>query len=299
MGCGLGGHPGQVLEGPFRGSDARAAGLVTTDQLAGSRFRRLFPDIYLSADLVPDARTMASAAYLLVRDRAGALAGYSASALLGADCAPPGAPAEVVLPGSARRHPGLRTYRVTLAASDLTVVDGCRVTTPARTAWDLARRLPLVEAVVAVDALARLGGFDPAELLDRVDREPGARGCRRVAAVVALAEPRSESPPETRVRVALVRAGLPAPAVQHVVVDESGFTLARVALAYPAARLALEYDGGLQLDARRARLDRLRDAELTEHGWQTLRLVAGDLHDLPRTVRRVRLLLAARGRMPW
>jgi very-short-patch-repair endonuclease len=117
--------------------------------------------------------------------------------------------------------------------------------------------------------------------------------------VVALAEPRSESPPETRLRVALVRAGLPVPAVQHVVVAESGFTLARVALAYPAARLALEYDGAPQLDARRARLDRLRDAELTEHGWQTLRLVPDDLDDLPRTVRRVRLLLAARGRMPW
>lgn len=49
----------------------------------------------------------------------------------------------------------------------------------------------------------------------------------------------------------------------------------------------------------RARLDRLRDAELTEHGWQTVRLVADDLDDLPRTVRRVRLLLAALGRMPW
>ncbi|HEX4251824.1 MAG TPA: hypothetical protein VH008_28450, partial [Pseudonocardia sp.] len=226
-----------MLEGPFRGSDARAAGLVTTDQLGGPRFRRVFPDIYLPADLEPDAPTLARAAYLLVRDRAGALAGYSAAALLGADCAPSGAPAEVALPGSARPHPGLRTYRVTLAEADLTVVDGCRLTTPARTAWDLARRLPLGDAVVAVDALARQGGFEPSGLLARARREPGARGVRQVAAVVALAEPRSESEQETRLRVALVRGGLPVPAVQHVVVDESGFTLARVALAYPAARL--------------------------------------------------------------
>jgi hypothetical protein len=53
-------------------------------------------------------RLRSRAAYLLVRDRGGAIAGCSAAALLGADCAPRGAPAEVVLPGAARRHPGQR-----------------------------------------------------------------------------------------------------------------------------------------------------------------------------------------------
>lgn len=76
--------------------------------------------------------------------------------------------------------------------ADVAEALGCRVTSPPRTAWDLARRLSLVEAVVAVDALAHGATFAPAELLVR----RGARRCRRVDRIVALADPRAESPME-------------------------------------------------------------------------------------------------------
>lgn len=33
------------LTGPFRGSDALAAGALTRGELRGPRFRRLFPDV--------------------------------------------------------------------------------------------------------------------------------------------------------------------------------------------------------------------------------------------------------------
>jgi hypothetical protein len=46
-------------------------------------------------------------------------------------------------------------------AGELVRVEDCLVTGPGRTAWDLARRLPLVEAVVTVDALARATTFRP------------------------------------------------------------------------------------------------------------------------------------------
>ena len=36
---------------PFRGSAARASGLITPGVLRGPRFRRLFPDIYVPADV--------------------------------------------------------------------------------------------------------------------------------------------------------------------------------------------------------------------------------------------------------
>ena len=279
------GRAGRVLGGPFRGTEAVAAGLVSPDQLRGPRYRRVYPDVYLPSGVELDLCARSRAAYLLVRDRGGALAGYSAAALLGADCAR--APAEVVLPGSTRRHPGLRAYRARLTDHDLTTAAGCRVTTPARTAWDMARRLPLVEAVVAVDALAHRGTFVPADLLARCAREPGARGCRRLAEVAELAESRAESPMETRLRVGLIRAGLPAPAVQYVIADEHGFPLARVDLAYPVAKLAIEYDGAHHFDAQRARLDRQRDAELAGLGWRTLRLIDDDVLAMPQTVHRV------------
>jgi hypothetical protein len=154
--------------------------------------------------------------------------------------------------------------------------------------------------VVAVDALAAAGSFAPADLLTRRAGTPGARGSRRLAEVVALADPRSGSAPETRLRVGLLRAGLPTPAVQYRVCDERGSELARVDLAYPEARLAIEYDGvdefGADELARGVARDRMRDGELAGHGWQTLRLDADDVDiELPRTARRVEQLLALRG----
>jgi hypothetical protein len=92
-----------------------------------------------------------------------------------------------------RRHRGLFVRYGSVGAGEVVEIAGCRVTSAVRTAWDLARRLPLVEAVVAVVALARAGGFEPAELLARWSVEPGARGCRRLGGVVRLADPRAES----------------------------------------------------------------------------------------------------------
>jgi hypothetical protein len=47
----LGGGPPPDLSGPFRGSAAVAAGLLTRGLLRGSCYRRLFPDVYAPAAL--------------------------------------------------------------------------------------------------------------------------------------------------------------------------------------------------------------------------------------------------------
>lgn len=250
----------------------------------------MFPDVYAPADYPDDLRGRSRAAYELVSGRGGVLAGYSAALLLGADCAPERAPAEVLVPRDARAHPGLRIQRGPVTETDVTIADGCRVTTASRTAWDLARRLRLVEAVVAVDALARTSGFVPADLLARRDRSRGARGCGRLDEVVRLADPRAESPPETRLRLLLVWAGLP-PAVQYRILDEHGFVVARVDLAYPDARLAIEYDGAGHVRQR----DDVRDTELADHGWDTVHLTKRDLADARlQTLVKIARLLARR-----
>jgi very-short-patch-repair endonuclease len=285
-----------MLRGPFRGTEALSLGLLSRDQLYGRRFSRVFPDVYAPADLTLDLAARSRAAYLLVRDRAGVLAGYSAAQLLGADCAPRNAPAEVLVPVFVRKQPGLRVVYGPAADAEPAVADGCRVTAPLRTAWDLARRLPLVEAVVAVDSLARAGGFAPEALLDLRSAHPGAKGSRRLDEIVRLADSRAESPPETRLRVALVRAGLPTPEVRYRVEDEYGYVLARLDLAYPEVKLAIEYDGAAHLDPRRTLRDRERDAILAGYGWETRRLGTGDLDVLPQTIERIRNLLVQRSR---
>lgn len=284
-----------MLDGPFRGTQARARGLLTASELYGPRFRRIYPDVFAPVGLAPDLAVRSRAAYLLVREHGGVLAGYSAALFLGADCGPRHAPAEVLVPGYRRAHPGLRVRFGTPPGCDVVEVGGCRVTAPLRTAWDLARQLPLIEAVVAVDALAHGRAFAPAELLARCAAQRGARGCRSVAGVVAWADPRAESPMETRLRIRLIRAGLPRPAVQYEVRDEYGFVLARVDLAYPAAQLAIEYDGAVHFDRYRADRDRQRDATLASHGWETLRLVRDDVESgMPQVAKHVDTLLALR-----
>ncbi|HEX4246540.1 MAG TPA: hypothetical protein VH008_01640 [Pseudonocardia sp.] len=211
----------------FRGSEAIRAGELTWERLRGPAYRRVFPDVYAPAELSLDLVARSRAAYLLVRDSGGVLSGYSAALPLGADCAPKDAPAEVIVPGGRRSCPGIRVQRATIAPADMTTAAGCQLTNPPRTAWDLARRrLPTVEAVVAVDALARVGGFDPLSCCSAATANP--------VHVAAAAWPMwsrwptlAESPMETRLRVALARVGLP-PKPRFAVHDEYGFVLARV-----------------------------------------------------------------------
>jgi very-short-patch-repair endonuclease len=270
---------------PFRGSWAIARGEVTPGELRGKRYVRLFPDVYVDARAELDLMTRSLAAYLLVGRAGGMLAGYSAALLLGSDCAPANAPAEVAVRDHMRRHPGLRAFRARVSPADRWCVGGCLVTSPERTAWDLARRLGLVEAVVAVDALGH-GRFDPEALLGRRVREPGARGCRRLDRVVELADPRAESPMETRLRLLIVLAGLPRPEVQYPL-PEAGV---RFDLAYPEPKLAIEYDGGDHDDL----LDRRRDVRTGRLGWYTARFTKHDLAQPAATIAAVRALLNER-----
>lgn len=120
----------------------------------------------------------------------------------------------------------------------------------------------------------------------------GARGCRRLDDVVLLADPRAESPPESRLRLDLRRSGLPSPEVQYEIRTADGVLLARVDLAYPEARLAVEYDGATHFSRRQRERDLRRDATLAVYGWQTLRFSRDDLG--PAAATRVRAILAAR-----
>lgn len=81
-----------------------------------------------------------------------------------------------------RRLPDLSRHVEPLADDDVCLVDGIRVTTLERTAYDLARTLPLPGAVAVVDAaLARVGG-DPRRFNHTASDELRARLLARAAA---------------------------------------------------------------------------------------------------------------------
>ncbi|MDT7775546.1 MAG: hypothetical protein QOC67_4470, partial [Pseudonocardiales bacterium] len=139
--------------------------------------------------------------------------------------------------------PGVLIRQVTLVRDERRIYQGVELTTPVRTAYDLARRCSLAEAVVAVDALAGRFGFAPKEVLGLARRYRGARRTLRLPEVVALAEPLAASAMESRLRLVLVLGGLPRPAVQYRVPDRRAHVVASVDLAYPEQLIAIEYEG--------------------------------------------------------
>jgi hypothetical protein len=66
-----------------------------------------------------------------------------------------------------------------------------------------------------VDALANAWRFGPDDLAALVAAHPGVRGLVQVRRVIDLMDARAESLPESRLRVGLVRRGVPAPVLQY------------------------------------------------------------------------------------
>jgi hypothetical protein len=171
-------------------------------------------------------------------------------------------------------HPNLRARRVRLDAGDIRAVGGLRVTTPTRTAFDLARR-ERTEAVVGLDALLRRRITDKEKISQYADLRKGWPGVTRIAAALDLARP-AESPMETRLRLLIIDAGLPCPAVQYEVYDGGRF-VGRLDLAYPGIRLGIEYDGDHHRDRATFRRDIVRLNALRAAGWTVLRFTADDV----------------------
>jgi very-short-patch-repair endonuclease len=97
---------------------------------------------------------------------------------------------------------------------------------------------------------------------------------------------------ESRLRLLLLDHGLPAPELQYELRDHYGVLRARFDLAYPNARLAIEYDGEATHRPRRG-ADNHRDIDVAELGWETLRFEAPDIYVTPaRTVDAVTRMLA-------
>jgi very-short-patch-repair endonuclease len=273
------------LRQPFRGTRAVAAGLLTPKMLRGPRFRRLFSDVYVAADVEVDLALRSRAAYLLVEGR-GAVGGYSAAELLDASCGPENAPAEVVSPTRMRLRPGLLVREERVPADELWNAGGVLVTSPLHT----AHRLPLVEAVVAVDTLTHKFELEPHDVVRFGYRYLGAAGSAQLPEVARLADPLAQSPMETRIRLAIRFDGLPMPVLQHPV------GACALDMAYLEVLLAVEYDGREHLTPERALRDLERQAFLTAAGWKVLRFRAVDVLHRPWVVAAVdRGELAARG----
>jgi Protein of unknown function (DUF559) len=207
------------------------------------------------------------------------VAGRSAGWLHGLDL-PPTDPVDVIVrDGHSSGRAGVRIQRATLRSGDVVRLRGLPVTSALRTAIDLGRREPLVEAVIALDMALHQRLVSLSELDSFLAANRGVNGIAKLRRAIELSEPKAQSPMETRLRLLLVRAGLPCPVAQFPLYDGFGNFLGRPDLYYPAHRLGLEYDGGTHRDSLVE--DNRRQNRLLNAGFRLLRFTAGDIFQNP------------------
>jgi very-short-patch-repair endonuclease len=159
---------------------------------------------------------------------------------------------------------------------------GMPLKTPARTAFDLGRRLSPVEAVVAVDAMLHKRLTFERELAALAAARPNWPRVRLLRTVLRHVEPKTESPMETRVRLMLVASGLPRPVAQLKLYDRDRRFVARLDLAYERQRLAVEYEGDHHRGTAAFADDLRRMNRINALGWTVLRFGARDVFGCPR-----------------
>ena len=263
---------------PFFGSEALAARRLSRYELR-RRYIGLHQDVYVSRDTELTPALRAKACWLRSRRR-GILAGFSAAALHGARWIDPARPA-MIIDTNRRPAAGVQVWEERIADDEICLVDGMRLTTPARTALDLARRYSLNDAVAAVDALAQAVELKSVDIELLVDRYRGRRGMKGAAPALELIDGGAQSPKETWLRLLLLNAGFPRPQTQIAVRNEWGWVDAYLDMGWEDIKVAVEYDGDQHRSSRYQYVKDIRRLEMLDqrYGWLVVRVVSEDRPD--------------------
>jgi hypothetical protein len=195
----------------------------------------------------------------------------SAAAWLGSDL--PEAPRRMRATASRNRGvrsdaiSGVQLHRADLSDAEIVNARGVRVTSPLRTALDIARSATLDYAVAAVDALmrAKLLGYQ-----QFIAAAGGTRGPGRVKVqlVASLVDPKSGSILESLARLLLWRNNVPAPTSQYPFLHARQGLIGYVDFAWEHLLAVLECDG-YEFHSSRVpfQKDRRRWTAIGTSGW--------------------------------
>jgi hypothetical protein len=211
----------------------------------------------------------------------------------------PDCPVELAVPpGEAHaRRAGVRGRRLDVPEEHSCELEGRPVTTVARTWVDCAADLKLPHLVAMGDVILARGLATADEIWGVLHWAYRRRGVATARAAWPLLDGRSQSPGESMLRVGLVGERLPRP-VCNLDVVEFGEWLARVDIAWPEWRVAVEYDGAVHLTEEARRKDARRRNLLLEHGWLVITATADDLRRPWVIAAQVRAALLSRGWTP-
>jgi very-short-patch-repair endonuclease len=198
-------------------------------------------------------------------------------------------PFEVIVE-TARRRPGIRVHRVALAKPDVRRHLGIRVTSPARTIFDIAPRLTDKALTRAVNELriARLLKLE--HLAELATRLPRHRGASRVKPLIETSRGPTRSELEDRFASFATRFDLPPFEFNARV---AGY---EVDVLFPAQRVIVELDGYEFHGTRQAfEKDRERDATTLAAGHRTVRITWERLTEAAeREAARLKAIIAGR-----
>lgn len=240
------------LDRPFTTAEARAEAGLSYDDLRflvdNGFLRRPIRGVYVAAQIGDSIKLRCECLRLVVPDDA-VICDRHAGWLHGAEMvlAPNEhlnlAPIAVFLPPGRRLRSDLTDGgERQLLPSDIVEIDGIRVTTAIRTAWDLGRTRWTDRSLAAIDQMLRLKTFAKEEFVAGVGRFRGMRWVTVLRTMAPYADGRAESPPESVLRLRWIEANLPTPVPQLEVWIRDEF-LARLDLANESLRYAAEYDG--------------------------------------------------------
>lgn len=215
----------------------------------------------------------------------------------------------VFAPYRASRAAGVRGAQLAPKLVSVRELGGIRLSSPASTWAMLGMELTVDELVVAGDAIVRIPRQsngrrgDPGLALATVAQLAAAvsAGRRRGAVVLrealTLIRVGSASPPETDLRLALLRDGLPEPVLDFDVVGEEGELIGYTELAYPQWRVLIEYEGDHHRTSRKQwNRDIEKHARCVALGWTVLRITSAHLYPSPApAVARIRVALERTG----
>lgn len=206
-----------------------------------------------------------------------------------------------------RPHPGVLWHRRAYHPDQVALSAGLRLTTRVTTWRDLGGVLPLDDLVIIGDHLVRVprpgleGRDEPystVEDLRAVLRDWSGRGARALRDAVELIRVGSDSPAETRLRLACTRAGLPPPR-RNERIHGDGVDLGVPDLSWDEWRVCAEHEGPCHLTPGQLERDIERGERRRRHGWIEVRTTARDLRaGGARAVHRITEALRSRGWSP-
>lgn len=250
--------------------------------LEDGELRRVVRGVYCRADL-PDTVELRAQSLARVLPPGSVVCDRTAAWIWGIDVLGPLEPVspsriEVVrVDGDRSRNCAVLGGKRDLKPEEIVEVNGLRLTTPVRTACDLACLRGRYSALAVYDAFARHFGLTPVDFAKQLERYRGRRGVKQARELAAYAITDAESPGESWTRLAILDAGLPAPVAQ-VWVDLAGHGSVRLDLAYEHLLIAIEYDGEeFHTRAEDQAADEARRSALRAAGWVVIVVRKGDL----------------------